>query len=160
MKFKSAETSKPVESEQNDIVFYDVEVFKNLFLVNWKLHGKENPVVRMINPKPSEIENIMKFKLVGFNCRRYDNHMLYARLMGYTNEQLYNLSQKIISGEKNAFFGEAYNISYTDIYDFAAKKQSLKKWEIELGIHHKELGLPSDPNKFKHIHLVRSVFSS
>ena len=144
MKFKSAETSKPVESEQNDIVFYDVEVFKNLFLVNWKLRGKENPVVRMINPKPSEIENIMKFKLVGFNCRRYDNHMLYARLMGYTNEQLYNLSQKIISGEKNAFFGEAYNISYTDIYDFAAKKQSLKKWEIELGIHHKELGLPWD----------------
>lgn len=144
MKFKSAETSKPVESEQNDIVFYDVEVFKNLFLVNWKLRGKENPVVRMINPKPSEIENLMKFKLVGFNCRRYDNHMLYARLMGYTNEQLYNLSQKIISGEKNAFFGEAYNISYTDIYDFAAKKQSLKKWEIELGIHHKELGLPWD----------------
>ena len=144
MKFKSAETSKPVESEQNDIVFYDVEVFKNLFLVNWKLRSKENPVVRMINPKPSEIENLMKFKLVGFNCRRYDNHMLYARLMGYTNEQLYNLSQKIISGEKNAFFGEAYNISYTDIYDFAAKKQSLKKWEIELGIHHKELGLPWD----------------
>ena len=144
MKFKSAETSKPVETEQNDIVFYDVEVFKNLFLVNWKLRGKENPVVRMINPKPSEIENLMKFKLVGFNCRRYDNHMLYARLMGYTNEQLYNLSQKIISGEKNAFFGEAYNISYTDIYDFAAKKQSLKKWEIELGIHHKELGLPWD----------------
>jgi hypothetical protein len=41
-------------------------------------------------------------------------------------------------------FGEAYNISYTDVYDFAAKKQSLKKWEIELGIHHQELGLPWD----------------
>ena len=40
--------------------------------------------------------------------------------------------------------GEAYNISYTDIYDFSAKKQSLKKWEIELGIHHQELGLPWD----------------
>ena len=24
------------------------------------------------------------------------------------------------------------------------KKQSLKKWEIELGIHHQELGLPWD----------------
>jgi hypothetical protein len=64
--------------------------------------------------------------------------------MGYTNEQLYNLSQRIIGGDSNAFFGEAYNISYTDIYDFSAKKQSLKKWEIELGIHHKELGLPWD----------------
>ena len=72
--------------------------------------------------------------------------MLYARLMGYTNEQLYNLSQKIISGSRNAFFGEAYNISYTDIYDFASagNKKSLKKLEIEMGIHHKELGLPWD----------------
>jgi hypothetical protein len=43
-------------------------------------------------------------------------------------------------------FGEAYNISYTDVYDFssAANKKSLKKWEIELGIHHQELGLPWD----------------
>ena len=30
------------------------------------------------------------------------------------------------------------------MYDFCSKKQSLKKWEIELGIHHKELGLPWD----------------
>jgi hypothetical protein len=64
--------------------------------------------------------------------------------MGYDNEQLYTLSQRIISGSRNAFFGEAYNVSYTDVYDFAAKKQSLKKWEIELGIHHQELGLPWD----------------
>ena len=98
----------------------------------------------MINPKPSEIEELIRFRLVGFNCRRYDNHILYARLMGYTNEQLYNLSQRIINGEKNAMFGEAYNLSYTDVYDFAATKQSLKKCEIELGIHHQELGLPWD----------------
>jgi hypothetical protein len=64
--------------------------------------------------------------------------------MGYTNEQLFNLSQRIISKSSNCFFGEAYNVSYTDVYDFAATKQSLKKWEIELGIHHQELGLPWD----------------
>ena len=98
----------------------------------------------MINPIPTDIEGLLHYKLVGFNCRRYDNHILYARLMGYTNEQLYNLSQKIITGSPNCFFGEAYNISYTDVYDFSAKKQSLKKWEIELGIHHQELGLPWD----------------
>jgi len=56
--------------------------------------------------------------------------------MGYDNEQLYKLSQKIIKGSPNCFFGEAYNVSYTDVYDFCSKKQSLKKWEIELGIHH------------------------
>ena len=148
MKFKSNEPSvSSVNADDEAIVFYDVEVFPNLFLVNWKVAGDGKPVVRMINPKPSEIEDILKFKLVGFNCRRYDNHILYARLMGYTEEQLYNLSQRIINekkGTKGTLFSEAFNISYTDVYDFAAKKQSLKKWEIELGIHHQELGLPWD----------------
>lgn len=149
MKFKSEEPSDPVDiNGEIPLVFFDIEVFPNLFLVNWKLEGEENPVIRMINPKPKDIEDLLKYRLVGFNNRRYDNHMLYACLMGYSNEALYNLSCKIINSKKgenkNCFFGEAYNISYTDVYDFAAKKQSLKKWEIELGIHHQELGLPWD----------------
>lgn len=144
MHFKSDEPSMPETNDEAPIVFYDVEVFPNLFLVNWKIQGEGKPVVRMINPTPTEIEDLLQFRLIGFNCRRYDNHMLYACMMGYNNEQLYNLSQKIVNGDRNAFFGEAYNISYTDIYDFAATKQSLKKWEIELGIHHQELGLPWD----------------
>ena len=143
MKFQSEEPSNPADSSNERIIFFDIEVFPNLFLVNWKYEGEDQPVVRMINPKPAEIEELMKFRLVGFNCRRYDNHMLYARMMGYNEEQIFKLSQKIITTGKG-FFGEAYNISYTDVYDFAAKKQSLKKWEIELGIHHQELGLPWD----------------
>ena len=41
-------------------------------------------------------------------------------------------------------FSQAYNLSYADVYDFSSKKQSLKKFEIELGIHHQELGLKWD----------------
>ena len=144
MKFKSEEPSDNVENNEAPIVFYDIEVFPNLFLVNWKYQGEGKPVVRMINPKPSEIEDLVRNRLVGFNNRRYDNHVLYARLIGYDNEQLYNLSSRIVSGERNAMFGEAYNLSYTDVYDFAATKMSLKKWEISLGLHHHELGLPWD----------------
>lgn len=144
MQFKSAEQSAGVKNDDAKLVFYDVEVFPNLFLVNWKIEGEGKPVVRMINPTPAEIEELMQFRLVGFNCRRYDNHILYARLMGYSNEQLFNLSNKIINGNGNCFFGEAYNVSYTDVYDFSSKKQSLKKFEIELGLHHQELGLPWD----------------
>lgn len=148
MKFKSEEPSLPDTDDEAELIFYDVEVFPNLFLVNWKAAGEGKKVVRMINPTPTEIEELIRFNLVGFNNRDYDNHMLYARLMGYTNEQLYNLSQKLISKDKDikrkAKFGEAFNLSYTDVYDFAATKQSLKKWEIELGIHHQELGLPWD----------------
>lgn len=144
MQFKSKEVANPdIKVSEDKIIFYDIEVFPNLFLVNWKFEGEDQTVVRMINPKPAQIEELLKFRLVGFNCRRYDNHIMYARMMGYTNEQLYKLSQKIIT-QGQGFFGEAYNLSYTDVYDFAAKKQSLKKWEIELGIHHQELGLPWD----------------
>ena len=148
MHFKSEDPSAFVNNDDQPLVFYDVEVFPNLFLVNYKVQGEGKPVVRLINPSPSEIEALIKFRLVGFNCRRYDNHMLYARLVGYTNEQLFNLSQKIVNSKKgenrNCFFGEAYNLSFTDVYDFSNTKQSLKKWEIELGIHHQELGLPWD----------------
>ncbi len=167
MQFKSEDASSGARNDDAKLVFYDVEVFPNLFLVNWKIEGEGKPVVRMINPSPAEIEELMRFRLVGFNCRRYDNHILYARLMGYSNEQLYNLSQKIINGSANCFFGEAYNVSYTDVYDFASagNKKSLKKLEIEMGnvsqkelekkgfsekeiriikkgTHHQELGLP------------------
>ena len=146
MHFKSDESSTHIDSKDNTIIFYDIEVFPNLFLVNWKKKGKDNKIVRMINPSSKEIEELLQYRLVGFNCRRYDNHIIYARLLGYTNEQLYHLSQRIINGERNVFFGEAYNLSYTDIYDFASagNKKSLKKLEIEMGIHHKELGLPWD----------------
>lgn len=144
MHFKSKDNSENVRNDEAPMIFYDVEVFPNLFLVNWKKEGEGKPVVRMINPGPSEIAELIKYRLVGFNCRRYDNHILYGRLIGYDNEKLYDLSQKIIGGDRNAFFGEAYNISYTDVYDFCSVKQSLKKWEIELGIHHQELGLPWD----------------
>ena len=126
-----------------DIVFWDVEVFPNLFLVNWKVRGSKK-VARMINPTAEDLEPLLKFKLVGFNCRRYDNHIMYGRMLGYNNYELFQLSQRIINGEKDAMFAEAYNMSYADIYDFASKKQSLKKWEIELGLVHKELDYPWD----------------
>ena len=147
MKFKSEDQSIP-EDKDGPIIFYDVEVFPNLFLVNWKKQGKGNPVVRMINPTPNEIEELCKYKLVGFNCRRYDNHMLYARIMRYNEQQIFKLSQNIVNSKKGDaneyFFGEAYNLSYTDIYDYSTNKMSLKKWEIKLGIHHQELGLSWD----------------
>mgnify|MGYP003367049997 FL=1 len=133
------------DSPKNDrITFYDIEVFPNLLLVNWKYRGEPGPCTRMINPSPAEVEEFLKMKLVGFNCRRYDNHILYARMMGYSLEALFQLSQDIIAKSPNAFFGSAYNLSYADVYDFCAKKQSLKKWEIELGIHHQEWALPWD----------------
>lgn len=149
MKFKSEEVNETSvgDEESDDIVFYDCEIFPNLFLICYKMAGEGSPVIPLINPKPSDIEKLLRFKLVDFNGRRYDRHMIYACMMGYTIKELYELSQKLINSSKGSngvFFSEAYNLGYTDVYDFAAKKQSLKKWEIELGIGHKELGFAWD----------------
>jgi len=144
MRFCSDDVSEPVEASSDLLVFFDVEVFKNLFVIVWKAQDKNHKPVIMINPKPEEVEALFDFRLVGFNNRKYDNHILWAAMMGYNNLQLYHLSQNIIGNVDGACFREAYNLSYADIYDFSSKKQSLKKWEIELKIHHEELGLKWD----------------
>ena len=156
MKFASQEQSSSSENYSNDeLVFFDVEVFPNLFLVNWKYEGPDAKIVHMINPSPEEIGELMRMKLVGFNCRRYDNHILYARYIGYSVPELFTLSSRIINESRNSLFGEAYNISYTDVYDFSSLKQSLKKFQIELGLHHQELGLPwNEPIPEDKWHLV------
>lgn len=142
-KSKSAEEdnvpASKEEYEDDRLVFFDIEVFMNLFLIVWKYDGSNRHNI-MINPTPEEVKRLAKLKLVGFNCRRYDNHIIYAGALGFSVKELYNLSKTIIK-EQKGFIASAYNLSHADIYDFSTVKQSLKKFEIELGIHHQELPL-------------------
>lgn len=153
----TVQSTAPTQDTDERVVIFDVEVFPNLFVVCWKYEGAEK-VVRMINPTAQAVEELIQtMKLVGFNNRRYDNHILYAASIGYTNEQLYVLSKKIIDKAPNAFFGQAFNLSYTDIFDFASagNKKGLKKWQIELDLHHMENNhpwdLPVDPKFWNEI---------
>lgn len=150
MRFKGAEETvsvpeprEPADETDAPVVFFDVEVFPNLFVVCW-MYENSDTVVKMINPTAEDMERLFKLKLVGFYNRRYDNHIMYGRYMGYNNAQLFALSQKLISNGSGAMFAAAYNLSYADIWDFASVKQSLKKWEIELGIPHQEFEHPWD----------------
>ena len=147
MKFKSDEPSDGVEwgsDVEAPIVYFDVEVFPNVFIICHKIKGSGEPI-QMINPTSEEVRELFKYRLVGFNNRRYDNHILYAAgVAGYSNAQLFKLSQRIINGSQNAFFNEAYGLSYADVYEYSSKKQSLKKWEIDLNIYHLENQYPWD----------------
>lgn len=133
----TTEINKQYEDQR--IIFFDIEVFPNLFLVCWKFDGS-NKKNYLINPSVDEVKRLLKMKLVGFNCRRYDNHIMYAAACGFTVKELYLLSKKIIK-EQKGFMKMAYSLSYADIYDFSTIKQSLKKFEIDLGMHHQELPL-------------------
>lgn len=163
-----------------DIVFFDIEVFPNLFLVCWKKNGFEIPAwvyddlekdinsgnnyhpsdtIKSnwydqhknkdygiwANPSTNQLEFLLQFPLVGFNNRKYDNHILYNASLGASPMDLYMQSQNIINhtgdgGMKPA----AYNLSYADLYEFMDIKQSLKKWEIALGLTHDEFEFPWD----------------
>lgn len=130
-----------VQAKDDRNVFWDVEVYPNLFIVCWKFEDSET-IVKMRNPSAQDVEELFKLKLIGYNNRRYDNHILYGRYMGMNNEQLYNLSQKIINGDRNSMYAAAYGLSFCDIYEFSSIKQSLKKWMIDLGLHHMEMDIP------------------
>lgn len=139
------------------IIFLDIEIFPSynqskvqgvdvsdvpedtpaLFLVNWIFDNDDTKCVRMVNPKADEIKELFRlYRIIGFNNRNYDNHMLWACAQGYTPEDLYVLSGRLIGKDTamSARFGQAYNVSYTDIYDLmsAGNKMGLKKWEIKL----------------------------
>lgn len=143
MHFMSEDKAEVAEDGNGRIAFYDVEVFPNLFVICYKFPG-EDYVHFWTNPSAKAVKSLFDLRLIGFNNRKYDNHILYAASLGYSNSELYEVSKRIINNEKNATFREAYNLSYTDIYDFSTKKQSLKKWEIELGIKHLESDYPWD----------------
>ena len=149
MKWKSEQNSEEITPDrepttEGKIVFFDCEVYPNLFVICWKYEG-DSHVFTMINPAPMDVEKLLyQFKLVGFNNRSYDNHIMYARYLGATNEELYRLSQRIMNNDETAKYGEAWNLSYADVYDFSSDKKSLKKWEIELGIRHMEMDIPWD----------------
>lgn len=157
--------------EDAPIIIFDVEIYPsseqvgitkgtraNLparFIVCWKFLGNDN-VQKMLNPSPEELKKIFmdrKYRPIGFNNLPYDNHMIWARMQGYTEEELYRLSCKLIDKHlsRDAKFGQAKHLSYTDILDYcsAANKMSLKKWEYKL---QKKFAKdhPGEPNP--HIH--------
>lgn len=151
IKYKSdtEETSAPLLSQQfypdEDLVFFDIEVFSNLLLVCWKRMNDEEMTV-WFNPSSVQIEELFKKPLVGFNNRRYDNHILYGRMLGKSTEELFEQSQQIINGgtRSRGMYSGAYRIAYADIYEYSSIKQSLKKWEIKMGIMHDESEFPWD----------------
>jgi energy-coupling factor transporter ATP-binding protein EcfA2 len=148
LKLKSEEemTETSIDSDR-PLADFDCEVYPNLFAIGWIYDdAPDDQCVIMRDPTPEQVEEILeKLRLNGYNCRGYDAHILWARTLGYDNQALYELSQRIIvHKDRQAMFGAAYNLCYSDIFDIAAEKKTLKKWEIELGLPHMEMDISWD----------------
>lgn len=136
--------------EDDEILFYDIEIFQNLFVVCFKTRKEKHegkPGTTWINPSQEQMEWLIEQPLGGFNSAKYDNHICYDAALGRSTMELYQQSQLIINGGKINNQGlrmPAYNIGYIDVYEYNDVKRSLKKWEIQLGLFHDELELPWD----------------
>ena len=136
------------------IAFYDIEVFQNLLLVCWKLAGEDEPVHRLFNPTPVELEELFKMNLIDFNGRKYDRIILYHRYLGNSIESCFDLSQRVIvEGARDIYSSEAISIGYTDVFDYCSKKQSLKKWEIEMANKWAKDHPGEKKNPYRHLEL-------
>lgn len=133
------------ESAEKPLAYFDLEVYPNLVAIGYMLDEDDAKVVKLLNPKPDVVEELISnLRLVGFNNRVYDNHILWALTLGWDNTAIYQLSKAIINNDRNAMFGQAYNLAYGDLYDIIVEKRSLKWWEIKLGLPHMEMDLPWD----------------
>lgn len=144
LKLKSKDMEEEFSVSQNeqsremvdisDITIFDFEVFSNYCCVAYEV-SPGNPTV-IIFPTPEDIEMLAEKHLGGYNCKHYDNNIAYAIRMGYSTEMLYALSSNLTSNDKrrqrDSMFGSSKDFSYIDIFEMLTKKQSLKKWEIEL----------------------------
>lgn len=124
-------------SVEKPIVFFDFEVFPNFNCIGWKIQGNPDGNVEFF-PTIESIQNLLKnYNLIGFNNKEYDNEIMYRILQGASPRELYQVSKSLIR-DKRKVCKEAAKLSYSDIRDFCSNKQSLKKWEVQLGIHHQE----------------------
>lgn len=146
------DNSKDAYDTEAPIAFYDVEVFKNLFIVCYKQLGPQYSVNKLINPSPEIIAELFasnRYRWIGFNSQNYDVFIIHKRYCGGTNLELYELSRSIINNDNSKKNYKARTIDYADIFDISSKKQSLKRFEVELSaegkcVSHQELGLPWD----------------
>ena len=142
MKFMSKDVSEQVESQDDILTIFDVESSPNHFLVCYQVDKDDATVIDMLDPSPDDIYSFITRKLAGYNSSAYDDHMLYARMIGETAYEIYDRSTHIIQAGLGKF--REAKLSYLDIYQILPEKKSLKKWEIELGEPHKEFPIPWD----------------
>ena len=132
-----------MKDSERPVSFYDIEVAPNLLLICVKDWHNEDSWLVMFNPTPQDIDLILAKRLWGFNNLSYDNPIVYARYTGASIQECYQMSKAIIGGDK-ATNPRSKKISEGDLYDISSKKQSLKKWEIEMGIDHDEMDVDWD----------------
>lgn len=146
MKWKSAHqeiehAAAKVVADDRPAVYFDMEVYPNYNCVVYQTELSDIPV-GISSPTKEDAEWLFSQKLVGFNNKAYDNHILYAIWLGHGPEKVYQISDDIINNGKRWYYREAVGKSYYDVYEMLTDKKGLKQLQIENDLPHVELDIP------------------
>ena len=152
-------TPSDLSGEFGNAFIFDVECFSNFFFAAFKSLKTGNVIVFERSPD-SELNGpllrwfIEQFEIIGFNCKNYDDILLWAAIDGIWTEQLKAISDSIIfsemkPGQLEAEFSFRMGVANSiDLIEVApsAGLSSLKQYGGRM--HTKRMqDLPFDPNK-------------
>lgn len=125
-----------------NLLFYDIEIFKKDWLVVFKDINKN--VIKIYHNDLDDMEDLIEDKvLIGYNNYNYDDIILSKILKGWSNKQLKDLNDKIIEGKSN-YKSELKNITYDCIQQISIAPVSLKYIEGNMGKSIKESSISFD----------------
>lgn len=125
---------------------YDCEVswYDWLFIFKWRYRD----VFHIFHNDYEGLKSFMENSpmLVGFNCKHYDQWILKATLLGYSNEDIKKLSEWLVKGNNGwqANLGKTPVINQYDLFDDCYKGLSLKAIEAHLGMDIRETTVSFD----------------
>lgn len=117
--------------KEEDLLFYDIEVFKEDAFVVFKNYERETLKV-FHNNFEGVLELITDKTLCGFNNAFYDDHILTAMINQWTPYQIKQLNDRIISGEKLKNIHPAI-VSLDCFQEIDVSRPGLKKIEANFG---------------------------
>lgn len=117
--------------KEEDLLFYDIEVFKEDAFVVFKNYERETLRV-FHNNFEGILELITDKTLCGFNNAFYDDHILTAMINQWTPYQIKQLNDRIISGEKLKNIHSAI-VSLDCFQEIDVSRPGLKKIEANFG---------------------------
>ena len=121
-----------VEVKDEDLLFYDIEVFKhNSFVVFKDINKKE---VGLFHNDFNGISELIKNKvLVGYNNHFYDDKILGNMLNGYTPERIKEINDEIIAGNRQYYRNKEIKRTLDCFQQIDVSKPSLKRVEGNAG---------------------------
>lgn len=130
-------------SSNQDLLFYDIEVFKYNSMIVFK--NIEKKLVRVFHNNFKMLADFIKGKtLVGFNNHYYDDKILVYMVENKPQALIKELNDKIIKGE-NVRFINKHNFNTLDTFQqIDVSKPSLKKIQGNMGRMILESSVPFD----------------